>query len=319
MTSGLLITVCEQIKKPLFSEVQIIGLGKFSHLTEQIGETIESEFIKRDYITSRVGYNAMTSPEGKVLYCKENKDKRSEFHEEFHVLMKKAKLKSKDFKDPAKNYLSMFNESAATAVEEYCLNQSENSNVTKKSTELKREFGRRTYDFVDRCLTLDSITENEVTDFANKSFVNHKSKNWASILVDLTYFGFLDNCYSLMENCGLQKGQEELINMAVALRDDSTAKTFFEMLKQKSGKDIKPIQPTKEGIVYKGLFEYRADADNYLKMTFSGPLKNEKGERCDFFTDIKRELLNSYGNELNSLGEVWMNAWANEIIFGGFE
>jgi len=319
MTSGFLITVCEQIKKPLFSEVQIIGLGKFSSLTEKIGESTESEFIKRGYITSRVGYNAMTSPEGKVLYCKGNKDERSESHEEFHVLMKKAKLKSKDFKDPAKNYLSMFNESAATAVEEYCLNQSENSDVIKKSTELKREFGRRTYDFVGRCLTLDAITENEVTDFASKSFANHKPKNWASMLVDLTYFGFLDSCYGIMENHGLQKGQEELINLAVTLRDDSTAKTFFEGLKQKSGKDIKPIPPIKEGIVYKGLFEYRADGDNYLKMTFSGPLRDEKEDRCGFFIDIKKLLMQKYGDELNSLGEVWMNAWANEIIFGGFE
>lgn len=319
MTSGLLVTVCEGIKKPVFSEVQVIGLGTFSHLTEKIGEMVESEFQKRGYLTSQIGYKAMTSPDNKVLYCKENKDKQSEAHEDFHLLMRQAKLRIKEFNDPAKSYFRMFEESAATSVEEYCLNQSENSEIVKRSTNLKKDFGRRTYDFVGRCLTLDSITEKEVNDFASHSFVKHKPKNWPSMLVDLTYFGLLDNCYSILEKYGLQKGQEELINLAISLKNDSTAKTFFERLRLESGKDIEPISPIREGIVYKGLFDYRADSDNYLKMNFSGPRKDEKGDRCDFFPSIKKEIMNTYGGELENLGQLWMNAWANEIIFNGYE
>ena len=112
-----MITVCEAIRKPIFSEVQIVGFDSFSPLVDRIGEDILSDFNTKGYVASMIGYVAMTTPEGKVVYCEDTKKENSEAHENFHVLMKEAKLRTKDFVDPARAYLSMLCESAATAVQ----------------------------------------------------------------------------------------------------------------------------------------------------------------------------------------------------------
>ncbi len=319
MSSGLIITVCEAIRKPIFSEVQVVGIGSFSGMTEKIGETIESGFSERGYLTSMIGYGAMTSPDGKVIY--NDKDtSQSDRHENFHVLMKEEKMSSKEFKEPAKGYLSMFNESAATAVQEYSIMlESGEDKTIQDSIKYKQKFGRDTYNLARKCLALDEITEQQINEFAGKSPAKHRTKNWASVLVDITYFGFLEPCYAIMQRNGMEKGQKELIGLTRTLKDDPTAKTFFRQLGAKSKKCMIAIPPIRQGLVNKGLFEYRADADNYIRAIFSGPRKEDGIEKCDFFTEIKKEFMARHGDELDSMGEPWMNVWAHEIIFGGWE
>lgn len=320
--SGLLITACEEVKKPIFSEVQVIGTGPFLTLTDKIGTDIAFDFAKRNYIVSMTDYNAITimGKETKVAYCENKQDKKSESHEKFHVLMQKAKLKSKEFKDPAKGYLSMFHESAATAVEEYTLLKNhEGDKAIVESVNSKRKLGRDTYDFARRCLNLEDITKKEINEFANKSFIHHRTKNWASMLLDLTYLGFVDPMFSVLGKYGLDEGQQELIGLARTLKDDESAETFFKQLREKSGKAIERIPPIREGIVTKGMIEYK-NCEDRLDIIFSGPAKKDGEYSWWFFKDTAEAVVAKHKNELESAGELQIQAWAlNYLLLGRYE
>ena len=317
MASGLIITACEANRKPICAEVQIGGLGNFSHLVSKFGDSVYSDFESAGHIVSQIGYGAMTTPDGEVVYCAGKKEATSEAHEGFHVKTKEYKLRSKEFIDPARGYLLMAQESAATAVQEYFnLQNCEDAEkeIITSAVNTKRKFGKETYNLV-RKGQLEQITDAEIEKFSQRSFIKHRTKNWASMMVDMTYFGLLDPCMAILERYGLEQGQQEMFGLLRDLKDDSTADTFFKQLAKKSKKVIIKSKPIREGLVCKGIFEYKQDGNNYLRSIFSGPI----GIMPEMFIQMKNKLLESYGAELNKLGEPWMNVWAKEIITNGFE
>lgn len=314
VSSGLLITACEKVKKPIFSEVQVVGLGNFSHLTETIGELAFNEFESGGYIASTIRYRAMTDCNGRVINC----DNESEAHEQFLVLMKKEGIKFRNFRGIALDYFTIFDESAATAINEYSLlkvsgEQEEILNSVKR----KRQFGIETYDFMRRVLDLEEITEQEIKEFANRSFIHHNKKNWASMFIDLKYFGLIDSCYRIVEKYGIEQGQKELVNLAKILIEDETAEKFIREIETKSGAAIQKIRPITEDIVKRGWIRYQKDEDNFLNILFFGPRRQGDLEKCTFFADIKQKITAEYKKELDLLGELWMDVWANEIITSG--
>ncbi len=306
-SSGLLITACEKVKQPIFSEAQVIGTGKFSHITGPLGSKISEGFERMGCITSSVDYSAFIDYNGKVTECNGNKDSKA--HEDFHALIKTEGIRFKDFTGLASTYFSIFDESAATAVNEYALLDGKNEEI-EKSVNLKRQFGRDTYDFMLKVLDLEEISEQEVNDFASRSFARHSSKNWASMFVDLKYFGLVDPCYRVLEKYGLEQGQKELITLAKILRDDATAESFLEKLQAESGIKLQKIKPITMDIVKKGWIKYQSDEDNLLSILFYGPRGYEPTE----FRKIKQAAIAEYLGELDTLGELWMRVWAKEII-----
>ncbi|MFH0752269.1 MAG: hypothetical protein V1914_01600 [archaeon] len=307
MSKGLLITVCEGIKKPIFSEVQIVGLGKFSHIVELLGRDVSDEFESRGYLVSTIGYNAFTSYSGKVTECESNND--SEAHEQFHVLMKNENIRFRDFTGLASTYFSIFDESAATAINEYVLLKASGEEEVAKSVELKRKFGRETYDFMQRSLNLEEITEEEINEFADRSPAYHRKKNWASMFIDLKYFGLLDPCYSIVEKYGIEQGQKKLIGLVKTLRDESVD-NFLKILQAESGIKIQKIKPIDQDLIKKGWIKYADAGDGFLNIVFSGPKEYEATEFCD----IHKNAIAEYEAELDTLGELWMQVWTKELI-----
>ncbi|MEA3378899.1 MAG: hypothetical protein U9Q69_04640 [Nanoarchaeota archaeon] len=309
-----IIWASEGFGKPMSLEVQVLGLGSFADAAEKTSEIVNDCFIENGLYVFRTNYSAIHIKNSKTQYYNK-KNKALVAHEEFHEQMDSLGLANKElYHGIAYTYYCILNESLAKAKEyQVLLAGAGNDKIIEINKKIKifSDWGNKIYALAKRVIDApNNDLETEVLDIMKGSFFRHKDSNWLCLLCELQYFGFFDACCNILSeknNLGIIK------NLYRYLEDDSSGKKFLDNLNNFSqSKKDSLVKPFFKETLMKSLLKYVGDKDEY-KLIFHAPFECDITKDGKFLRDIQLEVRKKIGPELERLGSLQLNIWANYL------
>ena len=150
-----------------------------------------------------------------------------------------------------------------------------------------------------------------ITALANASPIEHKRKNWASLLNDLKYTALYYPCLNILERQGLDHGKDCLIDAFAALIEAQDPVACATKLLEAGARTLPKLPMFSEKLVTKAIMIYARDNQNKLELDLAGPDKLN----CPALCELKNAVKGRFSQELEQLGELVIDVYASKISF----